>query len=557
MIHFINEKAIPGSGKISREGINGKKKIVALGASAMAVVMLLTGCGSDKVDSQTSAPTSETSSEATTEIEQRIDELQARVEELESTGITNIGANDTYSVDAWELFVQDALKNVNGKINSNDEVKFELALSVLNIDYLDQYGQKVLLKEFDRGTDVEMILNAQYGISSQIREWNTGLTSTDNYISHTGLLLDATDKEIISQLEELAKEVITLRQNPTAENKARIQQIFDMVYAFINGEGTIDMTIGGQTKAVGELDLTDGAIFASENIAQTISVLSKDIVSQDKRETMDGKLRSYDILAKVQESIIRYQTIATLDGVDTEIQERIYADYEKSFEIIKGELSIMSVTEEEAKALYTVTNADFFMDSLESQDVFKLIYKDGFDIREVFNLADSAIEKIVKYNDTRTSANDLYDMGRLVFASQSDYVSLSGYFNNLYNVNSKDSTIAGAAVDIIKGYNQYSSEVTIDYQTYDDEGNVINNSLDKNALSKGATYVINRGTLYSVKSHASVYGTKADAIIPLVDGSQSALDPYDHLVLAFDGYCADKNILVYGRYVDESTQGQK
>ena len=341
MIHFINEKAIPGSGKISREGINGKKKIVALGASAMAVVMLLTGCGSDKVDSQTSAPTSETSSEATTEIEQRIDELQARVEELESTGITNIGANDTYSVDAWELFVQDALKNVNGKINSNDEVKFELALSVLNIDYLDQYGQKVLLKEFDRGTDVEMILNAQYGISSQIREWNTGLTSTDNYISHTGLLLDATDKEIISQLEELAKEVITLRQNPTDENKARIQQIFDMVYAFINGEGTIDMTIGGQTKAVGELDLTDGAIFASENIAQTISVLSKDIVSQDKRETMDGKLRSYDILAKVQESIIRYQTIATLDGVDTEIQERIYADYEKSFEIIKGELSTM------------------------------------------------------------------------------------------------------------------------------------------------------------------------------------------------------------------------
>ena len=558
MFNFLDEKIFKrfrNKFSLTKKGFS--RKPVSIAAGSLALVMVLTGCSNEKAADSTQASTDVGSGVVSESQELTIEEqlalLQQRVDELEAANGASIGANDTYSQSDWSSFVADSLTLVNGKINNNSKVRFELGLSILNIEYLSENGEKVLMEQFSRGEDVESILNAEYSLASQIREWNTEITSADDYIAYSNFMLSESDKEIISQLESYAKEVITLSQNLTAENKTRIQEIFDMFLAFSNGTGTIEMTIGGETKAVAEIDLSRGAIFATENIAQTISVMSKDIVSQELREQLDGELRSRDNLAKVQELIIKYSTLGTLKGVDIELQTQIFDNYTKSFAIVQSELAVMDVTEEEAKALYTLCNIDYFVDSLESQNVFDLIYADGIDINSMFELAESAVSKIVIYNDSQASADKVYDLGRLSFANTGDIVSLRAFAQTAYNVNSTDADISANAINIVKGYSQYSSDVTVDYQTMDDDGNIIEHSLDKNALSKGATQVINLYTYYSVMNHKATYGPYADAILPLVDGSQAGLNPYDSIVLMVEDHCADRNIIVYDYAMGEAS----
>lgn len=568
MFKFLNEKIFKkfkkDQLKLTKNDFSSKK--MAIGAGSLALVMVLTGCSNEATVDQTNTPTTGTDSvQVSTEgtenqeltIEEQLALLQKRVEELEAANGINVGADDTYVEVDWTKFVDESLSVVNGKINNNNDVRFELALSILNVEYLSENGEKVLVEQFSRGEDVESILNAQYSLASQIREWNTEITSADDYIAYSNFMLSETDKEIISQLEEYAKEVITLSQDLTDENKARIKEIFDMFLAFTSGTGTIEMTVGGETKDVAEIDLSRGAILASENIAQTISVNSRFVVSQESREKLDGELRSRDTLAKIQELIIKYSTIGTLDGADSELQAQILDTYNQSFAVIQTELATMDITEEEARALYTLTNIDYFVDSLESQNVFDLIYADGIDINAMFQLAESAISKIVVYNDSQTSVEDTYDMARLVFANTGDAISLRAFAQTAYNVNSTDADVSANAINTIKGYSQYSSDVTVDYQTKDAEGNIINHSLDKNALSKGATQVINLYTYYSVMNHKTAYGTYADAILPLVDGSQAGLSPYDSIVLMVEDHCADRNLIVFDYTMGESTVGQK
>ena len=566
MFNFLNEETFKkfkkGELKVSKGSFS--KKATTIGAGSLALVMLLTGCSSSEVKeteatnpTETTVAVAEEASSGELTIEEQLALLQQRVEDLEAAKGYGVGADDTYAQVDWDSFVNESLKVVDGKINNNSDVRFEIALSILNIEYLAENGEKVLTEQFSLGEDVESILNAQYSLASQIREWNTEIDSSDDYIAYSNFMLSESDKEIISNLEGYAKEVITLKQDLTDENKARIQEIFDMFLAFTSGTGTIEMTVGGETKAVAEIDLSRGAIFAAENIAQTISVMSKDIVAQEAREELDGELRSRDTLAKVQELIIKYSTIGALDGVDTELQTQIFDTYSKSFDIIKAELAAMDITEEEAKALYTLCNIYYFVNSLESQNVFDLIYADGIEINAMFELAESAVSKIVVYNDSQTSVDGIYDMARLVFANEGDAISLRAFAQTAYNVNSTDTAVSTNAVNTVKGYSQYSSDVTVDYQTKDAEGNIINHSLDKNALSKGATQIINLYTYYSVINHKTTYGMEADAILPLVDGSQYGLNPYEAIVLMVEDHCADRNLIVYDYNMGEYTQGQK
>lgn len=547
-LNTINEQAIQKSGKVSKRGLS--KKVIALTLASVATVGMLTGCG-DKQAADTATQ------DTTLTVEQQLELLQKRVDELEANNGFNIGAEDTYSQVDWDAFVKDGLAVVNNKINNNSDVRFELALSILNIEYLSENGEKVLTEQLSRGEDVESVLNAQYSLASQIREWNTEIDSADDYLPYSSLVLSSTDKDILSNLEGYAKEVITLKQDLTKKNKERIQEIFDMFLAFSNGTGTIKMTVDGTSKEVAELDLSRGGILAAENIAQTISLMSKDIVSQELREELDGELRSQDTLAKVQELIIKYSTLGTLDGVNTELQAQIFEQYNQSFAVIKSELAAMNVTEEEAKALYSLCNIDYFVDSLESQNVFDLIYADGIDINSLFELSESAISKIVAHNDAQASIDDIYDMARLSISNVGDAISLRAFAQTAYNVNSKDATVAQNAINTVKGYSQYSSDVTVDYQTKAEDGTIVNHSLDKNALSKGATQIVNLYTYYSVINHKATYGGYADAILPLVDGSQNGLSPYDSIVLMVEDHCADRNLIVYDYTMGETTQGQK
>lgn len=548
-IHFI-QKLKEGKFKLQKS-----KRKLALAMTSIAMVAALTGCGGDKV-SETQATETVSSNaivseeESSKTIEEQLAELQAQlaeqqkmIEDLQSNG-TSISTNDTYTQEQWDAFVEECKAALSGKINNENEEGLKAAFIVLNIDYLDENGKQILLDHYSAGQDVESELNKLYSLLSQVREHNTELTSTDDYFSYASIMLDENDRAILSALDDLAKEVITLRQDLTKENKARIQEIFDMVANFSNGTGTIKVTIDGTEKDIAQIHLSHGGIFAAENIAQDISVLSKDIVSQEEREALDEELRSKDTLAKTQEKINTYTGMAAIlgNGVDTEMQATIVECYNKGLAIITQELAEMGITASEAQALYTVTNIDYFMDSANSQHAFDVIYEQGFDINATFENAEEAVRKISLYND---SHEEQYDMARLVMVNESDAVSLRAFSQTLQGITSTDKDVVSASAAIVKGYSQFSQDVTVDYQTTDEDGNVIDHSIDKNGLSKGAYQVVNWLTYYSVSNHKTAYGATADSILQLVDGSQTGLNPYEQIVLMVEDYCAENNIVVY------------
>ena len=559
-IHFIEKL------KNRKFKLQKATRKISLALASITLVGALTGCGAKQntevpVTNDNINPTynstldqgaqAEESQEgvatpnAEESLEAQIAALQQRLDELENANpYSAVAANDTYTQDKWDEFVTEAKKVLAGKINNENQEGIEAALLLFNIDYLDDNAKQVLLTHYEQGQDVEAELNKLYAVLSQVREYNTEIDSADNYLSYADVMLDEQDKAIISVLDGYAKEVITLRSDLTEANVNRIKEIFDIIYKFSNGTGTIKVTINGAEQDIAQIHLSHGGIFAAENIAQDISVLSRNIVSQEDREKLDSELRSKDTLAKNQEKINIYTAMASVNakGVNAEAQEKVVNQYNYQLGVIAKELEVMGVTAEEAQALFTVTNIDYFMDSTNSQHAFDVIYENGFDINAAFTNAEEAVRKIQAYDDTQ---EQVYDMARLVIASEADAISLRAFTQTAHGVTSSDATVVANAAHIVKGYTQFSSEATVDYQTKDANGDVVNHSIDKNGLGKGAYQVVNWYTYYSVSNHKSAYGTIADSLIQLVDGSQVGLNPYEQIVLEVEDYCAENNIVVY------------
>ncbi len=557
--HFIEKLKEKRSYKLQKQ-----QRKIALALASISLVCMLSGCGNRNIDennnqnivnptynSQTDpnvqsengadvdTPTSDKS------VEDQLAELQRRIDELENANpYSAIAANDTYTQDKWDAFVTECKNILFGKINNENQEGIEAAILLLNIDYLDENAKQVLLTHYEQGQDVEAELSKLYSVLSQVREYNTTTATADTYLSYADIMLDENDKAIIAVLDGYAKEVMTLRNDLTDANRTRIQEIFDIVYKFSNGTGTIKVTINGQEKDVAQIELSHGGIFVAENIAQDISVLSKNIVSQEERENLDKELNSRDTLAKTQEKVNIYTAMASVNakGVNAEAQEEIVNKYNYQLGVIAKELEVMGVTAEEAQALFTLTNIDYFMDSANSQHAFDAIYEDGFDINATFRNAEEAVRKIQAYDDTQSQ---VYDMARLVIESIPDAISLRAFTQTAHGIVSSDENTVDNAVNIIKGYTQFSSDATINYQDQDKDGNVINHSIDKNGLGKGAYQVVNWYTYYSIINHKSAYGAVADSLIPLVDGTQFGLNPYDQIVLEVEDYCAENNIIVY------------
>ena len=525
-----------GNAKVDRKGINGKKA-VALTLAPISLVGMLTGC-SPKTDEAV------VENDTTISAETLNEQLSATEEKIQSILNENICNNDTYFQADWDKFADEAYSVVDGKINNEDSVSFQTALSIYNIDYLSENGRGVLINQYSTGADVERILTTEYSLSSQIREWNTEIDSAENFIEMSDFVLVEKDKAVLEYLESLAKEVITLKSDLTKANKARIQEIFDIVSAFISGTGKLEMTIDGETVKVAEAELDRGSVLVAETIAQTISVNVKDIVSQEEREQLDGELRSKDSLAKVQEEVITYRAYGTLDGVNEEVQAEMYANYEAAFAIVEKELAVIGVSSEEAQALYTLFNIDYFMNSLEAQNVFATIYADGFNINAMHAHAESAVNKIMDYNDSCKDINQIFNFGKLSIDNTIDAVSLKALGTTLYNVNSTNAEVSQVSVNTVKGYTQFSSDVTVNFQTKAEDGTIRDHSYDKNALSAGAKMVSNMITYYSLQNHKSAYGAYQESLVTYVDGS-TAMDPYEGIVLMIQDHCAKNNVIYY------------
>ena len=329
----------------------------------------MAGCGAKQTDNTVQEQQeSILATEETTEAAEERNELLERYQEFT--------LEDTITQDYWDTFVTDARDIVGSRVNSVDEDAFNTSVTILNLDYLDNYGRGVLLDHFAKGQDVESQLNRLYTTLSQVREWNTELETPDDYLSFQDLMMDENDREILAVLDDYAQEVISLKQDLTKENVARIQEIFDIVANFSNGTGTITVGVRGNEREVAQVDLSRGGIYAAENVAQTISVMSKDIVSQEKRENLDNELRAKDTLAKTQEKMSRYLGITEfVYGVDEEAQNEIVDSYYQALDVLTEELAEMGVTAQEAQDLYTVVNIEYFMDAISSQHAFDTIYE--------------------------------------------------------------------------------------------------------------------------------------------------------------------------------------
>ncbi len=542
----------------------GKKSVFSLALAGVMLVATLTGCGQQKADVDASAPTydsqvttgttDETTNSNAPITQEQYDELMRRMDAYENSNpFAAYVAEDTFTQAEWDAFVAECRSTFAGKINNVNEEGLKTAFVLFNIDYLDANAKQVLINHYSQGRDIEAELYNLYPVLSQVREYNTELTNADNYLSYTSIMKDEKDKAILSVLDGYAKEVITLRQDLKEENVQRIQEIFDIIDAFSRGTGTIKVTINGETVEVAQGNLSHGGIFAAENIAQDISVLCKDIVSQEKREDLDKMLNSRNTLAKTQEIVIKYTSISsiTATGINEEEQAKVVSNFNKQLDIVASELEVMGVTREEAQALLIITNIDYFMDSANSQNAFSVIYKDGFDINGTFAQAEEAVRKIQAYDDTQAK---VYDMARLVMNSEADALSLRGFTAAAHGIVSTDASVAQATVNDVKGYSQFSKDVTFSYEIKKDDGTTEVRTIDKNGISTGARQVINWYTYYTVSNHKTVYGDKADAILPLVDGSQDGLNPYDSIVLMVEEQCAENNIVIYNYTVGGNTK---
>ncbi len=525
------------------------KRSLGTGTLILVSAASLAGCGptSQTENTQVVEETQATTEDNTSSVEEQIAALQAQIDALkESNGYEDITSGDTYTEDEWNAFVASGLTSLNSAVNNANEESVESAMVLLNVDYLDANGKDVMINHFKQGQDEESQIADMNKLISQIREHNTELDSVDDFYSFNNILLDSKDQAIMTVLEDYAKEVITLKQDLTKENTKKIQDIFDIMDDFFHGSGTIKVTIDGNETDIAKADLSNGGKVAAETVGQVVSVECKDIVAEEDRAELDGKLNT-ESLSEITKKVSKYLGITYSESlvINAEELENIVTTYNMSVDVLAEETKDMGVTEEEANALSTVCNIDMLINTKVGDNTpFAEIYKDGINIDQLYEDSESAVRKIQTYNDTHDGR---YSIERF-FLDTNDvqsYAFIGGYAETLENVASKEEEVSSAAVLSVKGFSQYSSEVTVDYETVEEDGTTLRHSVDKNGVSAGVKFVTNVMTMTNMENHASAYGTFKDIIKPLVDGSQYGLDPTDEMTLMITGECKTRNIAVY------------
>lgn len=534
---------------------NKLKKIghrIALMATTITLAATgLVGCGNKEKPQKTTTTTVSSNFTSTTDSSSEI-----TLEPTESVTESNYNYQTTeysYTQENWNKFKEGAWSSIQGKINNVNQESFNSALLVFNLDYLSDNNIQIVYNEFAEGIDVENELNQAYIVLSQIREYNTTINKTEEFYSFNNLIISSKDRAIISGLEDYAKEVKSLSSNiNNEENRKRIEEIFNTITDFSLGNSKLSVDVNGSIASVAQIELTRGGILASENIMQDISVMCQNIISEEKRKVLDDSLRSRDALAEIEMEMTKDNAVvgAINPQASEEETNAIVQMIKSNREIVANEVASMNVTTEEAYALYTVANIDYLMDTANSQNAFKILYNDYFDINKTFSYAESAVSKIELYNMSVTDDSQLYTYGHFFIDSETDIVSTRAITLLAHNLHSQNKSVLDENVKNLKGYTQYSSEVTINYTRNGEEV-----SLDKNALTKGGNQVIDWITYYAFLNNKSNINNDqlVNDMIKLVDGSTEGFNVYYDIVLMVEEYCAENNLVVYDYVVGENS----
>lgn len=534
---------------------NKLKKIghrIALMATTITLAATgLVGCGNKEKPQKTTTTTVSSNFTSTTDSSSAI-----TLEPTESVTESNYNYQTTeyrYTQENWNKFKEGAWSSIQGKINNVNQESFNSALLVFNLDYLSDNNIQIVYNEFAEGIDVENELNQAYIVLSQIREYNTTINKAEEFYSFNNLIISSKDRAIISGLEDYAKEVKSLSSNiNNEENRKRIEEIFNTITDFSLGNSKLSVDVNGSIASVAQIELTRGGILASENIIQDISVMCQNIISEEKRKVLDDSLRSRDALAEIEMEMTKDNAVvgAINPQASEEETNAIVQMIKSNREIVANEVASMNVTTEEAYALYTVANIDYLMDTANSQNAFKILYNDYFDINKTFSYAESAVSKIELYNMSVTDDSQLYTYGHFFIDSETDIVSTRAITLLAHNLHSQNKSVLDENVKKLKGYTQYSSEVTINYTRNGEEV-----SLDKNALTKGGNQVIDWITYYAFLNNKSNINNDqlVNDMIKLVDGSTEGFNVYYDIVLMVEEYCAENNLVVYDYVVGENS----
>lgn len=533
----INLERLKENLKLHKNGL--AKKALVLGTVSVMALSSLTGCNNKQNEDATPTPTPTTSAEQITEPTTTTEPTTESTEEV------------TYTQEMWDAYASEAWTGIQGKINNISEENFEAALMILNIEYLNETNPEILREYYGKGIDVENELNKLWSLVSQIREYNTTITNTNDLYSLSNLLIEEKDQAAMTVLESLIKEIMILsRDLDKQENVDRINEIFDVISVYSLGESKIRVELDGQQVDLAQIDLSLGGVICSEVNMQTVSVLSQPVVSEDKRTELDNSLRSRDVIAQIQTIMIENNAIASVTNpqVSTTDQALILDNVNTMIELNTQELAAYNVTAEEAQALFVVANIDYFMDSTNSYNVFTQLYPESFDINTTFTNAESAVRKIEEYNLT-VGAEDAYNYGHLFISNETDIISVRAVVENNADIRSEDIETRNAALSALKAYNQYSSQGTVNYNIVTEDGVVLENtmSLDKNALSKGANQLVDWITYYTLLNNKTVINNDQfyNDMMSLVDGSVPGFNVYNDIVFMVDEYCAENNIAVY------------
>lgn len=514
------------------------KKVVALATTAALLITPLVGC--DNNDKKAAVNTDSTVTTTNT----------TETPSLNSQETTDTALNNNSANSAWNTFEENAWNTVKDKINNPNRDSFDTTLYILNSDYLKATNAQVLYDYFDRsnGIDIEDEMNQSYNVLSQIREYNISLTDSNNFYSFRNLFMTANEKDskVLSYLEDSAREMLNLSkvENPTQEQIDRVESIFNEVKEFTLGTGKI--------LDVAEVELSKGAIFAAENIMQDISVLSRNYISEERRNEVDLSLNAHNVLSQIEIDWASLSGAAdalnpptSLEGA-SKVKDMVF----NQLGLLSKEVSFMGVTEEESFALYTIANIDYFVKDSNNVAVFNtFMYPSGFDLTNTLHLAESAVSKIEMYNMSVTDSSKLYNYGHYFIESKEDILSVDAIVKEVHTLHVGSENQVEESIKKLLDYSAYASEsyITARVAVSDKESTGYEEiKLDKNALNKGGAQVVNWITYYGLLNNKSKIDNQVYSdMMELVDGNTTISAVDDEIALMIDGVCANKNSVVY------------
>lgn len=493
---------------------NAKTRIIA-GGLGILTVLTMSGCSSKKNENTNTQPT--------------------------TVKVSTEGEVKNYTLEKFNEKVSVLTNDLDGKFYLTDDDK-KTVITILNIDYILTENKDLLNKIYPQGLNSDKEMKDYSTFISKYREYNTEIDKVEEFLTLSQYTEKSLDKEIIEKLESLTKELIELVK--TNGYKSRINEIFDLMNKFYDNK---DITVNGTV--INKDDLSNGFNLGSEVFGQIISVYTKDIVSQEKREELDKKLQAQDRVNRVYTLLEKFGNTdenvinAYVEGNDTyvldESDKAIINEYNTLCNTVLTDLTNrgIKVTEEEVEAAVTIANVDYFASDYVSAGALKSIIEKR-EIEDILVDTTVFVNKVENYNKKNEDTANFYKYNIFMNVSNEEQVinnvAIRGALLNTFNLRqsigsemTKQDVLNNTSFQAIKLYNQYSSDVTIKGK----DGKVVT----KNDTGMGTRYITDAIYYKALKELPHQF----KSINELVDNTDKENSSINNISWAIDNKCSE------------------